>query len=171
MFLQYIPRFLSPQHINIYNFEVNSYAFNSFHVYGLFRYPLKTTENLRFSDVFRGYRSGTLVENGLTNFSSSLKFQGSLLGNISGLLLRSHLHFCSNTFMLLLVLELIILLLLRFPSNLRKQWFYGKSLAWKLKVEMPFLLLSQKQITRQANDVYFYIVVEIPQKSNGKYFT
>ena len=29
-------------------------------------YPLKTSENRRFSDVFRGYRSGTLVENGLT---------------------------------------------------------------------------------------------------------
>ena len=26
---------------------------------------LKTPENLRFSDVFKGYRSGTLVENGL----------------------------------------------------------------------------------------------------------
>ena len=29
-------------------------------------YPLKTSENLRFSDVFRGYRSRALVENGLT---------------------------------------------------------------------------------------------------------
>ena len=28
-------------------------------------YPPKTSENRRFSDVFRGYRSGTLVENGL----------------------------------------------------------------------------------------------------------
>ena len=28
-------------------------------------YPLKTSENLRFSDDFRGYRGGTLVENGL----------------------------------------------------------------------------------------------------------
>ena len=28
-------------------------------------YPLKTQENLRFSDVFRGYTSVTLVENGL----------------------------------------------------------------------------------------------------------
>ena len=28
-------------------------------------YPLKTSENLRFSDVFRGYRIETLVENGL----------------------------------------------------------------------------------------------------------
>ena len=27
-------------------------------------YPLKTSENLRFSDVSRGYRSGTLVKNG-----------------------------------------------------------------------------------------------------------
>ena len=31
----------------------------------LFYTPLKTLENLRFSDVFRGYTSGTLVENGL----------------------------------------------------------------------------------------------------------
>ena len=30
-----------------------------------FLYPLKTSENLRVSDVFRGYRGGTLVENGL----------------------------------------------------------------------------------------------------------
>ena len=28
---------------------------------------MKVSENLRFSDVFRAYRSGTLVENGLTN--------------------------------------------------------------------------------------------------------
>ena len=28
-------------------------------------YSLKTSENFQFSDVFRGYRSGTLVENGL----------------------------------------------------------------------------------------------------------
>ena len=30
-----------------------------------FLYPLKTSENLGVSDVFRGYRGGTLVENGL----------------------------------------------------------------------------------------------------------
>ena len=30
----------------------------------LLPYPLKTSENQRFSDVFRGYRTGTLVENG-----------------------------------------------------------------------------------------------------------
>ena len=29
-------------------------------------YPLKTSKNRRFSDVFRGYRSGTLIENGLS---------------------------------------------------------------------------------------------------------
>ena len=28
-------------------------------------HPLKTLENLEFSDVFKGYRSGTLIENGL----------------------------------------------------------------------------------------------------------
>ena len=29
--------------------------FNSFHVTSLFRYPLKTSGNQRFSDFFRGY--------------------------------------------------------------------------------------------------------------------
>ena len=28
---------------------------NSFHATGIFQYPLKTSENLWFSDVFRGY--------------------------------------------------------------------------------------------------------------------
>ena len=32
-------------------------------------HPLKTSENLRFSDVFRGYKIGTLVENGLNTVS------------------------------------------------------------------------------------------------------
>ena len=31
-------------------------------------YPLKTSQNLRFSDVFRGYKSGTSAENGLKKF-------------------------------------------------------------------------------------------------------
>ena len=29
---------------------------NPFHATGIFRYPLKTSENLWFSDVFRGYQ-------------------------------------------------------------------------------------------------------------------
>ena len=37
-------------------------------------YPLKTSENQRFSDVFRGYRSGTLVENGLRYVLASWLF-------------------------------------------------------------------------------------------------
>ena len=35
-------------------------------------YPLKTSENLRFSDIFRGYRIGTLLENGLRIFQMKL---------------------------------------------------------------------------------------------------
>ena len=38
---------------------------NPFSTYVPLLYPLKASEDLRFSDVFRGYRSGTLVENGL----------------------------------------------------------------------------------------------------------
>ena len=36
-------------------------------------YPLKTENHRRFSDVFRGYRSGTLAENGLIFSYSKMK--------------------------------------------------------------------------------------------------
>ena len=36
--------------------------------------PLKTSENLRFSDVFKAYRNVILDENGLTYFMSLLPF-------------------------------------------------------------------------------------------------
>ena len=37
------------------NFEIiHSVLFNSFHTTGLLLYPLKISENQRFSDVFRG---------------------------------------------------------------------------------------------------------------------
>ena len=40
----------------IEKFQINFGLFNTFHATGLFLYPPKTSENLRFSDVFRGYR-------------------------------------------------------------------------------------------------------------------
>ena len=47
-------------------FEIaRSMSINPFSTNVPLLYPLKTSENLRFSDVFRGYRSGTLVKNGL----------------------------------------------------------------------------------------------------------
>ena len=39
--------------------------FNPFPTNAPLLYPLKTSENLGFSDVFRGYRSAALVEIGL----------------------------------------------------------------------------------------------------------
>ena len=36
--------------------EQNLRVINAFHATGLFLYPLKTSENQRFPDVFRGYR-------------------------------------------------------------------------------------------------------------------
>ena len=36
-------------------------------------YPLKTSENRRLFDVFRGYRNGTLVENGLRKRKSQTR--------------------------------------------------------------------------------------------------
>ena len=41
------------------------YWINPFSTNVLLLYPLNTSENRRFSNVFRGYRSETLVENGL----------------------------------------------------------------------------------------------------------
>ena len=46
--------------IEVFN-KINSFSTNV-----PLQYPLKTLENLWFSNVFRGYRSGTLVDNGLT---------------------------------------------------------------------------------------------------------
>ena len=40
--------------------------FHPFLVAGLFLYPLKTEENLKFSDVFRGYRKRPVARNWLT---------------------------------------------------------------------------------------------------------
>ena len=36
--------------------------------------PPKTSENLRFYDVFKGFRSGTAVENGLSEFKKLINF-------------------------------------------------------------------------------------------------
>ena len=38
---------------------------NPVHVTGLFLYPLKTSENQRFSYIFRGYRKRPVAKNGL----------------------------------------------------------------------------------------------------------
>ena len=46
-------------------FLLSKNAFNPFSKNVPLLYPLKTSENEKFSDVFRGGRSGTLVENGL----------------------------------------------------------------------------------------------------------
>ena len=43
-------------------------SINPFHANVPFLYPLKTSENKMFSDVFRGCRNGALVWKGLINF-------------------------------------------------------------------------------------------------------
>ena len=45
---------------------------NPFHATGVFLYPLKTSENGRSSDVFRGYRKRPVALNGLME---ALQFQ------------------------------------------------------------------------------------------------
>ena len=58
--------------LNNYNFSIifptaemqNVCGINPFAINFSLLYPLNTSENQRFSDIFREYRSGTLVENG-----------------------------------------------------------------------------------------------------------
>ena len=47
-----------------YNFDQRVTG-NPFSINAPLLYPLKTSENMRFSDAFRGYRRGKLVENRL----------------------------------------------------------------------------------------------------------
>ena len=52
------------------------FMMDPFHANDLFLYPLKTSENLWFSDVFRGYRKRPMARNGLTenmNFNITLR--------------------------------------------------------------------------------------------------
>ena len=44
------------------------WLFNPFSTNVLLLNPLKTSENWRFSDIFRAFRSGTLVENGSSRY-------------------------------------------------------------------------------------------------------
>ena len=47
--------------------DSNTYPFNLFHATGFFLYPLKTSEDLWLSYIFRAYRKRTLTWNGLTS--------------------------------------------------------------------------------------------------------
>ena len=61
--------FCKPTHNHIL---LACYLFNLFHATGLFRYPLKTSKNQRFS-VFRGYRMRSVAWNGLTDLTKCVE--------------------------------------------------------------------------------------------------
>ena len=48
---------------------------NPFHATGVFLYPLKTSENGRSSDVFRGYRKRPVDKRPLNGLMEALQFQ------------------------------------------------------------------------------------------------
>ena len=55
----------SPARVSNFHKNVSWPPINPFLTNAPLLYSLKTSENLRFSDIFRGYGSGTLVEYGL----------------------------------------------------------------------------------------------------------
>ena len=62
-------KIVSMRNILLSTLSFRQYTFiNPFHATGLFWYPLKTSENLWFSDVFRGYQKRSVVWNGLTEW-------------------------------------------------------------------------------------------------------
>ena len=65
---RYIHKYTASFNKKVYfgNVIKHKWNLNSFSTNIPFLHPLKTSENLRFSDVFRGYRSGTLVESRLS---------------------------------------------------------------------------------------------------------
>ena len=56
----------------IFSFKI---FFNPFHATDLFWYPLKTSENVWFSDVFKGYQKGSVAWNGLSSIYVWSDFQ------------------------------------------------------------------------------------------------
>ena len=82
-------------------------SLSTFHATGLLLYPLKTSENLWFSDVFRGYRKGPVTWNGLNQYIFSYSS------------LQSH----TTSARLLLVFSSLKRFLLCNISKKRKSWY------------------------------------------------
>ena len=79
---------------------------NPFSTHAPLLYPLKTSENRRFSDLFRGYRSGTWVENGLMKLCKDFRKGWYVTTNVTPLFFLpfhpinvgklNHFHFVLN---------------------------------------------------------------------------
>ena len=70
-------RFVEYEHEN--STTKNYCGVNPFHATDLFRWPLKTSENQRFSDVFRGYQKWSVVWNGLITIETTLNLKKPVL--------------------------------------------------------------------------------------------
>ena len=54
----------------MYTFKINFNNFNPIHVTCLFLYPLETSENKKFSDVFRGFRKRPMIWNKIKTYQT-----------------------------------------------------------------------------------------------------
>ena len=85
------------QIVNCYVKIIFQSAINPFNVTGLFLHPLKTSKNLWFSDVFRGYRKRQMVWNGLIHFAVGMTRIGILETSV-WLTLANNIHLRRQTF-------------------------------------------------------------------------
>ena len=73
MYVHVLTRVLHYLFVNLLSYynilhKLNKKFLDPFHATDLFWYPLKTSENQRFSDVFRGYQKRSMTWNGLIAF-------------------------------------------------------------------------------------------------------
>ena len=108
---------------------------NPFHADGRFLYPLKMSENERFSDVFRGYRNGILAWKGLIWSLLTTGKTGKFIDAFKTNIVASQLIFLVNQLSGLYVSELLVL------SLVTKVKIRGKRKLWTLKI------INEKPVT------------------------
>ena len=67
---------------------------NPFHAFCLFLHPLKTSENLLFSDVFRRYRKRSVVLNGLIPWANTTPKPNVTWNGLTRMQLKEYTHQC-----------------------------------------------------------------------------
>ena len=92
--------FLSQNQIAFSQFS-SAMVINPFYATDLFWYPLKTSENQRFSDVFRGYQKRPVAWNGLKKAQIKSKLSGVTLNSLQQTHMKTEVIFFEDLKLLL----------------------------------------------------------------------
>ena len=107
-----------------------------FHVTSLFLYPLRTSQNQRFSNIFREYRKRPVAWNGLRK-TTGLQFRGVII-RPSKIYNEAFLAEIVNSWKLIIVkgkeITIIYALLFHgcFPWQRKLRWIFTQTFWWQL---------------------------------------